>query len=316
MLDLVIIGAGPSGMYAGYLAYLHKLNVIILEASSELGGQLQLFKEKPVYDMPAIVNVKGKDILGSLHKQIKMSKDKDLVIFNQKVIKIEGKKGNFCIYTKDKQYKTKTIIISTGGGFFKPIKIGIKNETKFLNLKYKVSNINHYNNKNIIIFGGGDSALDWASYLSKFASKTVLVHRRDVFRGQDATLNELKKRVDVMTPFKPISIDGDTHATSVTIQNIKTKEIKKMDCNEILVFFGQIKEINKSNIFDLKSDKNGYLVNQNCETSKEGVFAIGNISSYAGKVKMMITGLGEAATSIGSVIEIVRPEKKLTYYTK
>ena len=166
------------------------------------------------------------------------------------------------------------------------------------------------------IFGGGDSAIDWAHFFSKKGSQINLIHRRTKFRGQEKLLDEIEKNIEIFTPYRVKEVEGEKNIDKVIIENVKTKEIKKISCDYVLVFFGQKKISSKDNLFKLNMNNEGYFVKSNMETSRKGIFAIGNISNYHGKVKMMITGLGEAATAIGQVVEIVNPGKKMSYYVK
>ena len=147
-------------------------------------------------------------------------------------------------------------------------------------------------------------------------SNVSLIHRRETFRGQDSLLEKIKNKVEIITPFKIKNLVGDSNAKKIIIENVKTKEIRELSCDVILCFYGQRKISGKNEVFDLKADNNGFFVNSRMETSKKGIFAIGNISNYQGKIKMMITGFGEAATAIGSVVVEIKPGKKLSYYVK
>ena len=313
--DVIIIGAGPSGIYSGFLASLHNLNILILEASSDLGGQIKLFMDKPVFDMPGHLNVFGKDILKLMNEQL-YSNDNFKIKYNEEVIKVEGKIRDFTVKTQNSIYKSQTIIIASGGGLFKPIPFGIKNESQYNNIKYKISNTNKYFGKRLAIFGGGDTAVDWANYFYKKKSKVTLIHRRTIFRAQEKLFSEIEKKIDIYTPYKIVSVKGAKNVESVKVINIKSKEVKEINCDYVLVFFGQQKLTSKENRFLIDMDKNGYFVKSNMETSRSGIFAIGNVANYLGKVKMMITGLGEGATAVGSAVEIINPSKKMSYYVK
>jgi len=313
MFDLIVIGSGASGIYATYLAHMHNLKTKIIEASSEIGGQMLLFKDKPVYDMPGFLNVNGKDILKSFKKQLNQTNIR--ISKNEKLLDISGKCFDFTVTTSISKYKSKFIILSTGGGLFQPIKLNIDSEDKYKNIDYFIEKAESYKNKNIIIFGGGDTALDWANYLEKIANKITLIHRRNEFRAQESMINKIKEKIDIYTPYKFDRINKviNEKITEIYIKNIKTKETELVHCDNILVFFGQMKILDKNQIFNLKVKNNMYEVNTRMETSREGIFAIGNIATYEGKVKMLVTGLGEAATAVGSVVEKIFPGKKMTY---
>ena len=314
MYDVIIIGAGPSGMYAGFLARLHNLKVLILETSIDHGGQMRLFLDKPVYDLPGHINIDGKKIMNLIHMQFKTHQDTEIV-FDEEVKKVTGTMNNFIVITSKKEYQTRAVIIASGGGSFKPIKLGIEDEKKYDNILYSIKDAKKYINKNILILGGGDTAIDWAHYY-KNKSNVTLVHRRLSFRGQENLLEDMKNEVRIMIPYKVKALKGEKKLEKVILENIKTKEIQEISCDILMIFFGQQKISDKNNPFNLEYDKNGYFVKTNMETTREGIFAIGNVANYKGKINTMITGFGEAATAVGSVVEIINPGKKMSYYVK
>lgn len=311
--DVIIVGAGPSGMFASYLASLHNLKVLLLETSIDHGGQMKLFQDKPVYDLPGHININGKKIMDLIYNQFNTQKETELV-FENDVIEILGKINNFEVITTKNKYISRTVIIASGGGSFKPIPLGVKNEEKFTNIIYSIKNSKDYFNRKILILGGGDTAIDWAHYY-KDRSNVTLVHRRETFRGQEKLLEDMKKFINLMIPYRVVEVKGDQKIEKVILENVKTKEIKEISCDVVMVFFGQQKKSSDKS-FKLSYNKAGFFVKSNMETTRKGIFAIGNVANYNGKVKTMITGFGEAATAVGSVVEIIRPGKKMSYYVK
>lgn len=315
MYDLIIIGAGPAGMYAAHLANLHNINSIVLEASTDHGGQMNLFLDKPVYDLPGFLKISGKKLKENIFKQYQKN-SKTKIFYQENVFSIEGTLDNFIVKSSKNTYKCKTVIISTGGGLFEPVKLGIKNEIKYQNIHYSVKKSEKFEGKNLVIFGGGDSAIDWAHYFHKKKSNITLIHRREKFRGQEHLIDEINEKIEILKPYKIFGVTGGENISEIQLINIKTKQILKKKCDEIMVFFGQKKISLRENPFKLEKNKEGYVVKTSMETSRKGVFAIGNDANYLGKVKTMITGFGEAAIAVGSVLEVVRPGKKMSYYVK
>ena len=218
--DIIIIGSGPSGLYACYLSKMHGLDSIILEATDKYGGQMNLFKDKPVYDMPALNNVNGLDIMNAFVKQLDATK-MESIHYEQEVLEIKGEYNNFIVKTNKKEYYCKTIIIASGSGYFTPSKLGIKNEDHILNINYSVNDTSKLINKKILIFGGGDSAVDWTHYFYKKGLDVTLIHRREKFRAQDYLLNQMKDEVNIYTPYKLISFDEkENRIIQVTLQNV------------------------------------------------------------------------------------------------
>lgn len=310
MYDVLIIGAGPAGMYSSYIAKMHKLNVKLIESSNEYGGQMLLFKDKPVYDMPGFTNVNGSDILNSLKKQLDSSEVN--IFLNEKILDIKGEYPNFEVKTNKSVLKTKTILFTTGGGIFEPIKIGLNSE-EYSNINYYIEDYKKYKDKNIVIFGGGDSAVDWAHFLKSIAKKVTIVHRRNDFRAQERLLDELRKSILILTPFKVESFVGEKNVSQINLINVKTKEIKKILCDEVLVFFGNKKINVKENTFNLEMIDSYFIVSPNMETSRNGIYAAGNISTYKGKIKVLSTAFGESSTAIGSIVSKIFPGKLMSY---
>lgn len=315
MYDLIIIGSGPSGIYASYLAKLHNLKSLILEASSEHGGQMNLFKDKPIYDLPGFRDIIGSTMIKAFYDQLNFD-NIPTIKYNNEVIEVKGELYKFKVITKNNIYETKTVILATGGGLFKAVKLGIPNESKYSNIIYKIDDAKKYIGKKLAIFGGGDSAVDWAHFFNKKGSNVSLIHRREKFRAQEHLLLKLKNKIDIYTSYKLIEIEGKNNIKKIKIKQIKNNDIKSIDCDYLMVFFGQQKNLDKENRYKIDGDSKGYFCNSRMESSRKGIYVIGNVANYLGKINMMITGLGEAATAIGSVVENVYPGKKMTYFTK
>ena len=314
MYDVIIVGAGPVGLYTSYLSHLQNLKVKIIEASNVNGGQMLLFKDKPIYDLPAHLNVTGKDILSYLRKQLEISQID--INYEEKFVDFEGEYPVFNVRTNLNNYRTRTIIFSSGGGVFEPIKLGVHNEGQFSNLSYKVEDAYNYRDKNILIFGGGDSAVDWAHFFMNKSKKVTLIHRRDIFRSQEKLLTELKNSIYVLTPYKVHELIGIDKVEKIVLKHTKRDEYKELDCDNVFVFFGHKKTIDKNLNTKVDQNINGFKVKSNMETSVEGIFAIGNVANYEGKLNMLVTGFGESATAVGSVVFKIYNGKKMSYYIK
>jgi len=317
--DVLIIGAGPVGIFA-----VHQLGIVGLKAEvvdnlDKIGGQcIELYPDKPIYDIPAISECTGEGLTKNLLEQIKPFKTN--FHLNERVEEVVKEKNSWRVTTsKKKIFLTPNIIIAGGVGSFEPRKFSIKEAEKFENngVYYSVKDKNFFKNKKISIFGGGDSALDWAIELSKFATVT-LVHRRNEFRGAEHSIKIAKKfekegKLKIKTPFTISSINGKDKIDSITIKNeTGSEEEIKTDC--ILGFFGLIMKLGPITEWGLNLEKKTIPVNtENFQTNKEGIFAIGDICTYPGKLKLILSGFHEAALAARACFKLARPNEKYRF---
>ena len=317
--DVLIIGAGPVGLFA-----VHQLGIIGLKAEvvdnlDKIGGQcIELYPDKPIYDIPAIPECTGETLTENLIKQTKNFKTN--FHLNERVEEVIKDKDNWKIITnKKKIFLAPNIIIAGGVGSFEPRKFTTKNAEKFENkgIFYSVKDKNSFKNKKICVFGGGDSALDWAIELSKIAEVT-LIHRRNEFRGANhstQTVKDLEKKgkLKIKTPFQISSIEGLNKIESITIQN-ENGNIEKITTDSILGFFGLIMKLGPIAEWGLNVDKKTIPVNtENFQTNKEGIFAIGDICAYPGKLKLILSGFHEGALAARACFKLARPNEKYRF---
>ena len=317
--DVLVIGAGPVGLFA-----VHQLGIIGLKAEvvdnlDKVGGQcIELYPDKPIYDIPGIPKCTGETLTKSLSEQIKPFKTN--FHLNERVQAISKEKENWKITTnKNKIFITPNVIIAGGVGSFEPRKFSIKDIEKFENNSafYSVKDKNYFKNKKVCIFGGGDSALDWAVELSKI-SEVVLVHRRNEFRGAEHSADVAKKleqegKLKIKTPFQIQSIEGKDKINSIILkkEDGKTEEIKT---DFILGFFGLIMKLGPIAEWGLNLDKKTIPVDtENFQTNKKGIFAIGDICTYPGKLKLILSGFHEGALAARACFKLARPNEKYRF---
>ena len=317
--DVLIIGAGPAGLFA-----VHQLGIIGLKAEvvdnlDKIGGQcIELYPNKPIYDIPAIPECSGESLTKNLLDQIKPFKTN--FYLNERVQEISREKNNWKIVTsKDRIFMAPNIIIAGGVGSFEPRKFLVAGAEKFENngVYYSIKDKNYFKNKKICIFGGGDSALDWAIELSKF-SQVILVHRRNEFRGAAHSIETVKKlekegKLKIKTPFQINSINGADKINSISVKNDEGKiEEIKTDC--VIGFFGLIMKLGPIAEWGLNLDKKHIPVNtENFQTNKEGIFAIGDICTYPGKLKLILSGFHEGALAARACFKLARPNEKYRF---
>jgi len=317
--DVIIIGAGPSGLFAVHQLGIKGLKAVVIDNLDKAGGQcIELYPDKPIYDIPAVPECTGEELTEKLLEQIKPFKTD--FYFNERVNEITQNKENWVVQTsKNNKFTAPNIIIAGGVGSFEPRKLSLKEAEKFedKSLFYSVKNKEEFKGKNISIFGGGDSALDWALELSKI-SKVTLIHRRNEFRGAPHTLSEIKKlseqgKLSIKTPCELISIEGNKDISEIKIkyQDGKTEQIKT---DNILSFFGLIMKLGPIIEWGLNMDKKHISVNpNNFETNKKGIFAIGDICAYPSKLKLILSGFHEAALASVECFKRARPNEKYKF---
>jgi len=317
--DALIIGAGPVGLFA-----VHQLGIIGLKAEvvdnlDKIGGQcIELYPDKPIYDIPAIPECTGESLTKNLLEQIKPFKTN--FHLNERVEEISKEENNWKIKTnKNKIFISPNIIIAGGVGSFEPRKFAVKGSETFENkgVFYSVKDKNFFKNKKVCIFGGGDSALDWAIELSKI-SEVTLIHRRNEFRGAEHSSEIVKKlekegKIKIKTPFQINSIEGKDKISSIIIkdENEKTEEVKT---DFVLGFFGLIMKLGPIAEWGLNLDKKTIPVDtKNFQTNKEGIFAIGDICTYPGKLKLILSGFHEGALAARACFKLARPNEKYRF---
>ena len=317
--DTIIIGAGPVGLFAVHQLGIKGLKSVVIDNLDKVGGQcIELYPDKPIFDIPAVPECSGQELTQKLLDQIKPFNTK--FYLNERVDEVKKDKDNWTVKTnKNNFFSAPNIIIAGGVGSFEPRKLSVKEAEKFEDkcLFYAVKNKEEFKNKDISIFGGGDSALDWALELSKF-SKINLIHRRDEFRGAQHTLEELKKlqkvgKVVIKTPCQLVSIEGEQDIKSISIK-FDDGKVEKIKTDIILSFFGLIMKLGPIAEWGLNMDKKTISVNsENFETNKKGIFAAGDICNYPGKLRLILSGFHEVALASVECFKRARPNEKYRF---
>ena len=317
--DAVIIGAGPVGLFAVHQLGIKGLKSEVIDNLDKAGGQcIELYPDKPIYDIPAVPECSGKSLTENLLSQIKPFGSN--IHLNERVQEISEKEGKWIIKTSlDKTFLTPNIIIAGGVGSFEPRKLPLKELEKFEknSVFYSVTNKNLFKNKKISIFGGGDSALDWALEFSK-TSKVTLIHRREEFRGAQHTLSELEKlknegKIIIKTPYQIKSVNEGDKLESIVIKDDEDKT-EVIETDVIFGFFGLIMQLGPIAEWGLNMNKKTIEVNtENYQTNKPGIFAIGDICHYPGKLKLILSGFHEAALASVECFKRARPNEKYRF---
>ena len=317
--DALVIGAGPTGLFTAHQLKLIGLDCQIVDNLDKIGGQcIELYPDKPIYDIPAIPECTGQELTNNLIKQLKPFDIK--FHLNQRVDEVKKENNHWIVKTNSGQsFLTPNVIIAGGVGSFEPRKFSPKECEKFENksLFYSVKDKKIFEGKTVSIFGGGDSALDWAVELSKI-SKVNLIHRRDEFRGAQSTLdkvNELKKsgKINLLTKFQLVNVSGSNQLESIDIQN-DDGDIKKLKTDYVLGFFGLIMQLGPISNWGLNIDKKTIAVDtEKFETNQKGIYAVGDICSYPGKLRLILSGFHEGALAARACFKLARPNEKYRF---
>jgi len=317
--DTLIIGAGPVGLFCVHQLGIIGLKCEVVDNLDKIGGQcIELYPDKPIYDIPAVPECTGEELTNNLIEQIKVFKTN--FHLNERVEEIKKVEKKWLINTnKGTEFEASSIIIAAGVGSFEPRKFSTKKIEKYegKQILYSIKDKTIFKDKTITIFGGGDSALDWAIELSNI-SKVILVHRRDEFRGMQASIdkaNQLKEegKIEVYTKYQLDSVNGNEKVESINIKH-DDESIKEIKTDYVLGFFGLIMQLGPIAEWGLNLDKKTVPVNtENFETNKEGIFAIGDICTYPGKLKLILSGFHEGALAARGCFKYAKPNEKYRF---
>lgn len=317
--DIIIIGAGPTGLFAVFEAGLLKMRCHLIDGLPQPGGQLtELYPKKPIFDIPGYPSVGASELVDNLMEQIKQFEPGfTLNEVAESIDKLED--GTFIVTTnKGTKHHGKAVAIAGGLGSFEPRKPALDNLEFYEDkgVEYFVKNPEQFQDKNVVIAGGGDSALDWTIYLADIAKNLTLVHRRNEFRGAlDSVekVQELKKqgKINLITPAEVEQLHGETQLEAISLK-IDGGEIQKIDTDYLIPLFGLTPKLGPIANWGLEIEKNAIKVNNalDYQTNIDGIYAIGDINTYPGKLKLILCGFHEATLMCQSVYNRLNPGKK------
>lgn len=312
--DVTIIGGGPVGLFGAFYAGMRQMKTKIIDSLPELGGQLTaLYPEKYVYDMPGFHKVLARDLADEMIKQGLRFDPK--VCLTQKVQTLRYEDESIMeITTNVERHRTRTLILAIGAGAFSPKKLAAEGIETFEEngIYYFVNNKELFRDKQILVVGGGDSALDWAMNLDPIAKKIYLIHRRAEFRAHEESIDWLLNRsaVDVRLWHELKGVEGDTALRRATIVNNQTKEETVLEVDAVLLNLGFSTDIGPIKEWGLDMKVRDIHVNNFMETNLPGVYAAGDISSYEGKLKLIATGVGEICVAVNFAKNRIDPSSK------
>lgn len=317
--DAVIVGAGPVGLFQVFELGLLEIKAHVIDSLPAVGGQcVELYPDKPIYDIPAVPSYTGLELTENLMKQIEPFGP--TFHLGEEVVKVERREdGRFDLETSiGKKFTTKTVFIAAGVGAFQPRTLKVDGIEQFENsqLFYRVKDPELFRGKNLVVCGGGDSALDWALKLVDIAESVILLHRREEYRAAPASVSKMK---DLCEEYCMQALTGQV--TGYESQDGKLTEIKvtgldgvtrrlPLDC--LLVFFGLSPKLGPIAEWGLEIDRRQIVVDtEKFQTNIPGIFAVGDINIYPGKKKLILSGFHEAALAAFAAAPYVFPEKKV-----
>ncbi|BCU80923.1 ferredoxin--NADP reductase [Polycladomyces abyssicola] len=314
IMDITIIGGGPVGLFAAFYAGMRQASVKIIESMPQLGGQLSaLYPEKYIYDVAGFPKVRAQELVQNLIEQANLFNP--VYCLEEKVQNVvKNEDGIFELTTNKGLHLSRTVIITAGCGAFEPRKLNIPGAEKYegKNLFYFVNNLNQFRDQDVLIAGGGDSAVDWALMLEPIAKSVTLIHRRDTFRAHEHSVERMKKSsVRIITPREIQSLQGEERIEKVVIVDKKTGTTEELHVDALIVSFGFVSSLGPIKEWGLHIENGGIVVNSRMETNIPGIYAAGDIATYPGKVKLIAVGFGEAPTAVNNAKQYLDPSARL-----
>ncbi|MFL6555274.1 MAG: NAD(P)/FAD-dependent oxidoreductase [Bacillus sp. (in: firmicutes)] len=313
--DITIIGGGPTGLFTAFYGGMRQASVKIIESLPQLGGQLSaLYPEKYIYDVAGFPKIRAQELINNLKEQ--MRKFEPTISLEQSVEKLERQEdGTFKLTTNKEVHYSKTIIITAGNGAFQPRRLELESAAQYeqKNLYYFIEDLNQFADQKVVVFGGGDSAVDWALMLEPIAEKVSIVHRRDKFRAHEHSVENLyNSKADVKTPYVPYELIGDENGIKqVVLETVNGEEKVTLDVDAVICNYGFVSSLGPIKEWGLDIEKNSIVVNSKMETNIPGIYAAGDICTYDGKVKLIACGFGEAPTAVNNAKAFIDPKAKI-----
>lgn len=313
--DITIIGAGPAGLFTGFYGGMRQASVKLIESLPHTGGQLTaLYPEKYIYDVPGFPKIRAQELVNNLEEQLKIF-DSEIVLNEtiEHVEKMEDGTLRLTAVNGDVHY-TRIMIITAGNGAFEPRRLNIPECERFeaSNLHYFVDDLSKYQDQHVVILGGGDSAVDWALMLEQIADKVTLIHRREKFRAHEHSIELLHhSTVNILTPYVPTDLEGSDRIDRLVLQETRGEKILKLDVDSVICNYGFVSKLGPISNWGLNIHRNSIEVNQKMETNIPGIYAVGDINTFDGKVKLIATGFGEGPTAINNAMQYLNPKARV-----
>jgi len=316
LYDITIIGGGPAGMYAAFYAGLRDAKTKIIDSLPQLGGQLAaLYPEKYVYDIPGFAKVLASEFV---ERQVEQAmRFSPTVCLNEKVVKLERREdGTFALHTEPENlHLTKTVIIAAGVGAFVPRTLDIPDVKRMegKGVYYFVRDLEAFRGRRVVVIGGGDTAVDWAQRLLGIASEVRLVNRSDRFRAHEETIKELRASTCEVCVFQELkALHGKDRVEAATLFDNRTGEEHRVEVDAIVLGLGFLANLGPNKEWGLQIAQNSVVVDHTMQTSLPGVYGVGDLVTYEGKLKLIATATGEAAVAANYAKNRIDPASKIS----
>ena len=307
--DVLIIGAGPAGLYAAYYAGFRGFTVTVLDVLPEPGGQITaMYPEKMIFDVAGFPAIKGRDLVEGLLAQA--NNFSPTYVLGERAEQVTHTDGSHVTVTTDKGtvIVAKAVVITGGIGSFTPRELPTGSEFIGRGLVYFVPRLEEHRGKDIVIVGGGDSAFDWAFSLHGIANSIKIVHRRDAFRAHAATVDQVRELgIELIINSEVSAVTGTDHIESVTITNKDSGDERVLPAQTLVAALGFVANIGPISDWGLNLEKRHIVVDTHMRTNQPRIFAAGDIATYPGKVALISVGFGEAATAINNAVPDIDP---------
>jgi thioredoxin reductase len=314
MYDITIIGGGPAGLFAGFYAGMRTAKTQIIESLPQVGGQAAaLYPEKMIYDVGGYAGVKAGQLAKELEEQARLVNTE--IRLNETVMDVQKQAEFYHVTTNRGEYDTKALLLATGNGAFNPRKLAVENVEQLENQKvfYHVPDLDHFADQDVLIAGGGDSAIDIALMLEPIAKSVSLVHRRDQFRAMERNVQQLQaSTVQIMTPFLISNVQDAKTGLDVQLKEIKTEALKQTHFDRLIVNYGftSSNKIIKGWQLELEQEHRMFAVDHLMQTSQPNVYAIGDGVEYPGKLRLIATAFGEGPVAVDQIMNNLYPGKR------
>ncbi|WP_431894878.1 NAD(P)/FAD-dependent oxidoreductase [Micromonospora haikouensis] len=307
-VDLAIVGAGPAGLYATYYAGFRGMSVAVIDSLPEPGGQIAaLYPEKAIYDIAGLPSVRGQELVEALLTQAATAKPTFLL--GESAVDLTTAEDHVLIGTNTgTQVRAKAVLLTAGIGTFTPRELPVGSDYLGRGLRYFVPRLDELAGQEVVVVGGGDSAVDWALALEPHARSVTLVHRRPQFRAHEHSVAQLEaSTVRVVTPYEVCGIAGEQNVTSVTIAEVRGEGREELPAQAVVAALGFIADLSAMERWGLEMHRRYVAVDRSMRTNLPRVFAAGDITDYEGKVRLISVGFGEAAAAVNNLAPLVNP---------